>query len=90
VQPNGSYPPIADIGCLVIYAHTVGVGDQMFSFRSVGRTISDRRNWPVILAGGALTFLGSLVFEALGFDSGLWVLALIVVVGIAARPFVKT
>ena len=62
----------------------------MLSFRSIGRAVYDRRNWPVIFMAGAVVFLGSQFFEALGLDSSVWVIASIVIMALAARPFVKT
>lgn len=61
----------------------------MISFQSVGRVVNDRRNWPVILFAGALAFLGSEVFDAIGLDSVVWTVALIFIIAVAARPFIK-
>lgn len=62
----------------------------MLSFRSVGRVVNDRRNWPVIIISGAAVFFGSQLFEAFGLDSAVWVIALIAIIAIAARSFIKT
>jgi hypothetical protein len=62
----------------------------MLSFKSVGQAIDDRRNWPIMALAGALVFLGSQIFEALGLDSAAWMIALIVIIALAARPFIRS
>ena len=62
----------------------------MLSFRSIERVVNDRRNWPVIIVAGAVVFIGSLLFEAFGLDSAVWVIALIAIIAIAVRSFIKT
>ena len=61
----------------------------MLSFRNLGLAINDRQNWPVIISAGAAVFLGSQIFEALGVESAVWTIALIFVISLAARPYVK-
>ncbi len=62
----------------------------MFSFRSMGQVLGDRRNWSIIAIAGALVFLGSQIFEAWSLDSAAWIFALIAVIAFAARPFMKS
>jgi len=52
--------------------------------------MSDRRNWPIIAIAGALTFLGSQIFEAWGLDSAAWIIGLIAIIALAARPFIRS
>ena len=61
----------------------------MLSFRSVVRVVNERRNWLVILIAGSVVFLGSELFEAIGLDSAVWTVALIVMIAIAARPLIN-
>ena len=62
----------------------------MLRFRDLRLALNDGRNWPLIFTAGALVFIGSQIFEVLGFDSAVWIIALIFMISFAARPFIKT